>query len=209
MSKKYFLFDLDGTLIKSIPSIMESFRRAVKAVYGNIPFDDKWFLSTIGLPLTDAFKIFPEKDREILHSEYVKANAELQQGGVPFCDGVEEELRKLKKAGKILAIVSAKRKDPVNYWVDIAGVRDLFSAIVCKEDTVKHKPDGEPVLYCLKLLSAKKSEAVYIGDAEYDLLSATNAGVTGVLVGWTEMNKEKLSVLADFIAEKPEDLEKL
>lgn len=48
---------------------------------------------------------------------------------------------------------------------------------VLANDTVKHKPDPEPLLECLKRLSLQPEDVIYIGDAHSDYLASKNAGI--------------------------------
>lgn len=70
-------------------------------------------------------------------------------------------------------------------YLDRWGVRDLFRAIVGREDVERRKPDPEVVLLCLERLELPPSEAAYVGDSPIDIEAGRAAGVctVGVLTG--------------------------
>ena len=67
------------------------------------------------------------------------------------------------------------------------GVEELlrdFDCVVCADDTVRHKPDSEPLLYYLEQTGCQGDELLYIGDSVYDRQCAAGAGTAFGLAGW-------------------------
>ena len=56
--------------------------------------------------------------------------------------------------------------------------------MVCADDTVRHKPDSEPLLYYLEQTGCQGDELLYIGDSVYDRQCAAGAGTAFGLAGW-------------------------
>ena len=52
---------------------------------------------------------------------------------------------------------------------------DYFTYKVLEEDTVKHKPEAEPLLKYMEIAKAMKDECIYIGDMPSDIQCANNA----------------------------------
>ncbi len=207
MRFKHIAFDMDGTLIDSIPSIMQSFQEAVKTVYGHYEKDENILKHSIGLPLSESFKCYRAEDKDALEKAYISANDRLQKNGVPFFDGVLELLKDLKNKGYKLHIVTSKRKNSTLHWMDVMKVNDLFDVVVCREDTALHKPNGEPIERCISLVGCEREEMLYVGDSVHDIGCAHNAGVKVAVVGWTNMDKEELfSKNPDYVIETPKDL---
>lgn len=210
MIYKYIAFDLDGTLINSIPSIVESYKQTINFFYGKVKEADDEIVAKIGFPLVEFFKDYPKEDNEKLVAKFSEVNDALQKDGVPFFDGVKPVLEKLKQQGHKLYIVSSKRKDALWRWVEIMQVSDLFDIILGKHDTQKHKPDAEPLLKCMELANCKPSEILYVGDSAQDVLCAKNAGCKVAVCDWTNMDKTKLKKLApDFWLLNMEDIFKI
>ncbi len=201
-------FDMDGTLIDSIPVIIESFQRAVSEVYGKREINPKILKNSIGLPLQESFAHYPIKDQPNLHKAYIAANDELQENGIPLFEGVYEMLEILKDKGLRLAVVTSKRIEPTIKLLTKLNLEDFFEVIVGKEMTIRHKPDSEPILKCMKLMEmTDKRQVLYVGDSLHDLCCAQNAGVDIAIVDWTKMAKEELKRYnPSFWLRKPMDL---
>jgi pyrophosphatase PpaX len=59
-----------------------------------------------------------------------------------------------------------------------------FDAVVTCDDTDRHKPDPAPVVHGLALLGASAADAVYVGDAPYDVRAGRAAGVATAAAMW-------------------------
>lgn len=192
----YVLFDMDGTLIDSIPVVMESFQRAVHQVYGHRETNALVLKNSIGLPLKESFAHYPEKDQPALQNAYIKINDDLQKDGVPLFPGILEMLRKMQQNGIRLAVVTSKRLDATLRLIQVMKLDDLFETVVGKESTQRHKPFGDPILKCMEIMHVvNKSEVLYVGDSIHDLECAADAGVDSAAVDWTQMDKGPLHTL--------------
>ena len=118
-------------------------------------------------------------------------------------DGIVDVLEALKREGRRLGVVSAKRKPTVQRVFDGAGVGVYFDVVVGSDDTERHKPHPEPVLKALELLGAQPNEAAYVGDSPFDVAAARAAGVYAVAVGWGGIHRVED---ADAFVEAPEEL---
>ena len=65
---------------------------------------------------------------------------------------------------------------------------------VLANDTVKHKPDPEPLLECLKRLSLQPEDVIYIGDAHSDYLASKNAGIDFGYAKWGSVSDVKVLI---------------
>ena len=77
------LFDLDGTLVDSVPLIIASYQHALTTVLGR-PGDEAVVRSWIGRPLIDAFvEVSPERAQELFdcYSAWNLAHALTVSGG--------------------------------------------------------------------------------------------------------------------------------
>lgn len=187
------LYDLDGTIIDSVPAILESFRRAFIEVLGE-EAPQEYLLSTIGLPLGAAFAPYePQKVREALHEAYLRHNGDLLPLTAKTFPGMEAALRKIQALGIPQGIVTSKRREPASFALEKLGFTSYFDLIVCREDTQQHKPNPEPLwLAAEKLGLSDYSRILYVGDSIHDLICASNAGIPAVAVDWTAMPKDQL-----------------
>lgn len=201
-------FDMDGTLIDSIPIVVESFQRAVFEVMGYREENEEILKNSIGLPLQQSFAHYSVDKQPALQAAYIKINDELQKNGVPLFEGVENMLAALHQRGIRLAVVTSKRLVPTQQLLKVMHMDSLFETVVGKEMTDRHKPFGDPIVKCMEIMGIKeKGQILYVGDSIHDIKCARDAGVDVAAVQWTKMDKEELNAAnPDFWLQYPEDI---
>ncbi|MCR5301391.1 MAG: HAD-IA family hydrolase [Lachnospiraceae bacterium] len=192
------LYDLDGTIWDSIPTIMQCFKHAYIEVLGSCNRSDEDFKSYIGKPLPETFAMHDDKTAQALLDSYLSVNKVLlESDAVPLFDGVMEELEKIKKLGIPQGYVTSKRKVSAGTTLRLKGLEDFFDVRICKEDTASHKPNPEPLIHAAKLCGIEDMKRIiYIGDAVVDALCAKNAGTCFALVEWSTMDKDAVMAAA-------------
>jgi pyrophosphatase PpaX len=125
-------------------------------------------------------------------------------------EGIVEEVRALKSAGKRLALVTSKLKDGAMKGLTLVGLDRAFDALVGADAVTNPKPHPEPVLKALELLGAPAEGAVFVGDSRHDLECGRAAGVKTAAALWGPFDRAHLADLApDYWLEKPDDLRHL
>lgn len=205
MKVRTLLFDLDGTLINSIPLITWSFQMVFE--HFGLPWKNGEVLKTIGIPLREvAERYMPGRTGEFVekytvyqrekHSEYIR----------PF-PGAAEVLDIINSSGYSAAVVTSKRRGQALKDLEVCGLSGYFDATVAVEDVTRPKPDPEPVLKALELLGAKPDSAVFVGDSWYDIMAGRRAGVTTVGVTWGMASREELELKnAEFVVDSWREL---
>jgi pyrophosphatase PpaX len=61
---------------------------------------------------------------------------------------------------------------------------DLVDVVAGQEETTRHKPHPEPLLFAAATLGVDPRECVYVGDATVDVEAARAAGMGAVAVLW-------------------------
>jgi len=202
------LFYLDGTLIDSAAMILASFRHATRTVLRReVPDAD--LLSTVGGGShlrAQMLGLDADRSDELMrvyreHNEPL--HAELQP-----CAGILDVLARLRAEGRHLGIVTAKHHRTVRLAFDVLPLEPYFDAVVAAEDTERHKPDPEPILFALDRLGARAEEAAYVGDAPFDVAAAKAAGVFAVAVTWGGIHaRDRVAAeRPDAIVDDPEEL---
>ncbi|MDK2960686.1 MAG: pyrophosphatase PpaX [Bacillota bacterium] len=193
------LFDLDGTLIDTNRLIIESFQYTLKRHLGReVPAAE--IVSTFGRPLIEGLRHFsPEKAEEMLQT-YRRYNEARHDATTTLIPGVRETLSALKGAGLSLAVVTSKRRGLALRGLRLFNLEVYMDAIVTPEDTVRHKPEPDPVLKALELLRVNPKEALMVGDSPLDLACARAAGTYTAAALWSALPRELL------LAEKPDFL---
>jgi pyrophosphatase PpaX len=117
-------------------------------------------------------------------------------------------LARLRAEGRRLGVVTAKRRRTVDLAFRVLGLGRWFDAVVTAEDTVRHKPDPEPVLLALERLASAASDAAFVGDSPFDVGAGKAAGVFSVAVSWGGLHREETlrGAGADVVVHSPAEL---
>lgn len=178
------LFDLDGTLIDSGSIIAASMRHATITVLGReIP--DEQLMAAVGGPgLIAQMRSLDESRVDELVEAYRLHNEPLHAELEPFA-GIEDALGTLRREGRRLGIVTAKRHATIRLALEVMPQLEAsFDVIVGSDDTERHKPHPDPILAALRQLEATPRQAAYVGDSPFDIQAARAAGVASVAVAW-------------------------
>lgn len=212
------LFDLDGTLIDSVPDLQHAIN-GLLAEEGRRPLELFEVIAMVGdgagALVERAFRATgPALDDP---APFVRRYLERYEGAIarltrPY-PGVPETLEGLRRRGHRLAVVTNK---PHGATMDVLGKLELlafFDAVVGAEDTLARKPDPAPVLAALGRLSVPPDRAVMVGDHHNDIACARSAGVPTVAVAWGYTRGRPEDLGADLLIrafpELPHALERL
>jgi pyrophosphatase PpaX len=200
-------FDLDGTLIDSGQMILASMRHATLAVTGR-ELTDEEYRAGIGTPLVAQMQVVDPARVDELVRVYSEHNAQLHEDLVA-CAGVFDVIARLHAEGRQLAIVTAKRRATVTLAAaHVPELEEYFDVVVAAEDTERHKPHPDPILFALEHVGADPSTTAYVGDSPFDVRAGKAAGVTAIAVTWGAIHdREQLArELPDAIVDTPEEL---
>jgi pyrophosphatase PpaX len=202
MRFRVVLFDLDGTLVDSAAVILGSFHHATETVLRRRFPDDEILAQVGGTNLSHQMGLLDARHVDELVRVYREHN-DPQYSELACFEGVVGVLEQLKREGRRLGVVSAKRKPTVQRVFDGAGIGQYFDVVVGSDDTERHKPDPQPLLKALELIGADPDDAAYVGDSPFDVAAARAAGVFAVAVGWGRIHRVGD---ADAFVEAPEEL---
>jgi pyrophosphatase PpaX len=182
------LLDLDGTVIDSGAIILASMRHAAKEVLGAEP-PDELLMAAVGGPGLEAQMqaLAPDRVEELVR--VYRAHNEPLHDELVCCDGMEDVLVRLKKEGRRLGIVTAKRRATVELAFNVLPIEHLFETVVGGDETKRHKPDPEPLLLAAQRLNADPSECAYVGDSPFDIRAAKAAAIYAVAVTWGRIHE--------------------
>ncbi|MBQ2867659.1 MAG: HAD-IA family hydrolase, partial [Firmicutes bacterium] len=121
--------------------------------------------------------------------------------------GTLELIHELKERGYRVAVVTSRRKPTTVMGLEKFELMDVLDCIVTADETEKHKPDPEPVLFALKSLNCQPEEAIMVGDTVMDMGCGRAAGVKTVLTTWAKAAQyQKMDVSPDFRINAAEEL---
>ncbi len=191
--KAFLVFDLDGTLVESLPGIAEGLNRALAAV-GHAPHPQEAVRGMIGrgaknlcaaaLGYADA-ALAPAAELEALHAAFSREYPQCWQGEgtIPY-RGIHEMLVRLSAAGARLAVLSNKPHAVTEVMVKTLFPDIPFEPILGHTGAFPRKPAPEALLHIAALWGVPPSGITLVGDSLYDARTAQNAGAACVLGTW-------------------------
>jgi len=211
---KLLVFDWDGTLMDSQARIVSCFLKAID----DLDFEKRepnQLRSMIGLSLKTAIEhLYPElssADHDNLVIQYRQHYFSDQVlPAMPFPD-VKETLQQLAEKEYWLAVATGKGRRGLNESMEENGLKEFFLITRCAEET-SSKPDPHMLNEIMEELDVSPAQTLMIGDTEFDLEMAKNAGVASIGVSYGVHSTESLMAwqpLAcfDTIAQLPQWLE--
>jgi len=202
---KLYLFDFDGTILYTLPSLIDIFVKSYAAIGLTAKPEDALRYSRI--PLEESFNELGGDPAQIpvfskaLYS-YID-DIEIMKKTQLFEDTLEF-LKYLKKHRIKAGVVTSNTSKHVRDVFEMFKLPNPFSVIVGNEETKGKKPNPEPLYKALELFHyvGDLQEVVYVGDALNDGLCAKNAHVHPIIIDrnheYDDINKyEKIYSLLD------------
>ena len=204
LRRRVIIFDLDGTLIDSLPATFKAFQEAVEPFIGRRPAvseildrfgpaDHRIVSDWVG-PGSAAAAL------ERLYAAYARESARVG----PF-PGMRDLLEDLSRAGRRLALFTGRGRPSTDLLLDSTKLSGFFEATVTGEEAERPKPFPDGLLRVLDLLGACAEDAVYVGDTVKDAEAARSAGMAMIAAVWGSPEPERLRRL-ERVAERVEDL---
>ncbi|GAA0702261.1 HAD family hydrolase [Paraclostridium ghonii] len=202
MEYTHVVFDIDGTLIDSEKAVLKSLQKTILEEKGiKKSLDDLRF--ALGIPGKVALLKFEIEDLENVEEKWDKYLMEYFEE-ITLFDGIRQVVQELKFKGINLGIITSKTKKEYEHEFIRFGIESYFDVIVCADDTLKHKPNSDPMDKYLQVTGAKKEEIIYIGDSIYDIQCSKNAGVDSALALWGTEDSDEFN--STYKLNKPKDI---
>lgn len=186
------LFDLDGTLVDTAPSIARAVNRVL--VDRRLPEQPEiivrgWIgggmetllrrsLVALGIEHSDSAAL-----GDFVAAFRVHYRDCLGEGAAPYPVMVEL-LDQLQRNGTVLAIVTNKPREFAEPLMARLGLDVRFRDMICGDDLARSKPDPLPVTTLLGRLGLVAGDSWLVGDSIADMRAAHAAGVPAVLMGY-------------------------
>jgi len=194
--KKYncIIFDWDGTLMNSLQKISESVRAAAADTDLPIPSDSA-ARNIIGLGLAESMlKLFGDIEQHKINQvverykyHFVHQNKTCQ----PLYEGVLDGLEELSQGGAFLCVATGKARAGLERVLAAESMHDFFIYTRCA-DEARSKPHPQMLLDILDFLALEAKNCLMVGDTEYDMQMANNAGIDAVGVNYGAHAEERL-----------------
>ncbi|HEY3300981.1 MAG TPA: HAD hydrolase-like protein [Methylophilaceae bacterium] len=199
--RNHLIFDLDGTLIDSAPSILTSYAHtfASMGIAPKIPLTSE----VIGPPLMQTLaKLSGIEDLEILKDLAQRFKSHYDTEGhkqTLVYAGAEQFLKTQQAAGFELYIATNKRHVPTVKIMQHLGWTQYFSGIFALDYyTPAMANKGQMLSQILSDLNIAPKDALYIGDRYEDGIAAEQNDLPFVLVSWGYFNEEIAQAKAEW-----------
>ena len=207
---KLVIFDLDGTLIDSLPDILEQMNLSLK--HFNYPLcTENQIRQYIGNGARHLVKCsfgnLTEQDLDQKLEYYNKIYTACGSPKTHVFEGMDKVMVKLKEMGYKLAILTNKPQITTDKVYEKYLSQFGFDMVVGQSNNVKCKPDKTATLNILKQLNVSQENVYFIGDGQTDIETAYNSNVKHIAVLWGYRDKEQLEkVGANTFAYTPSDI---
>jgi phosphoglycolate phosphatase-like HAD superfamily hydrolase len=175
------IFDLDGTLIDSMPMVLRAFAHALAPFRPDL--DGSGIFQRLGGPPRRTFfeLIGNEANADEAMRRLEAFGFENGSSVQPF-DGMRRLLEALQADGLQLAIWTGRDRMTTEAIVAAHDLAGLFKTVVCGDDLPTHKPHPRGLQEILARLGLQPHQALYAGDADADVHGGADAGVRTVLI---------------------------
>jgi len=191
------IFDLDGTLLDTLPDIARCINSVLEE-HGFRPHPADAYRRMIGSGLRTALERALEGQRGTadvvsLTREVDRVYAEDPVSGSRFYSGVPDVLTELSARRVPMSILSNKPDHLVQLVADHFFGPWQFTRIVGHVDGMPRKPDAAAPLAVAEAMGAEPKDVIFLGDSDIDMLTAEAAGMMAVGAGWGFRGSEELS----------------
>ncbi len=209
MKNKLLVFDFDGTIINTSEALTMAINELLSR-YGLLPVTVQEVKKAVGggIQLT-LQRLFGEKYHDELVDEFRSLYPKYLESHVRVYDGMDRAIKTLYEKGYKMAILSNGSTPFMEKMLERFGLRDYFHLIVGIDKGFPPKPDRTALLYIMELMNSDPDHTIFIGDSEYDIMTAKNAGVRVIFVPWGYGENIGADVEVESADELPEVVEML
>ena len=182
---KAVLFDLDGTLVDSLPELYHGVHTVLSDMGLKAPSQEAVGamigrgILVLVQRLCAALGIAVESEQgRDLFDRLLKAWSESGGRHMAFYPGVIEGVEQLIR----VALVTNKQRSLTVEFLQSRGLESLFDTVVAGDDCPNNKPAPDMLIRAMTEMNVCASETVMVGDSRNDALAGRAAGVSVALV---------------------------
>jgi len=188
MIYKAIIFDMDGTLVHTVPEFRYRLLDKVFSELG-VKCSDKfcidrfWFEARRDEIIKDYFSLDPD----VFWQEYRNHDTlKLRKPYTKVYDDVDF-INELRQNNYKIGIVTGAPQYILDFDLELLG-KENFDAVVRAQlsNGIRPKPDPHGLKECMDILKVDKKNVMFVGNADEDVLTAKNAGVYDVLIDRNE-----------------------
>jgi phosphoglycolate phosphatase len=199
MKDTALVFDLDGTLVDSLPDLHAAVNEMPRELHRPTltPAQVRPMIGDGSRALVERALAAtgPASDLDAAYDRFLPIYEARSTRLSHLYPGVPETLAQLKAAGARLGICTNKPQTVTVAVLESFGIATCFDAVLCGDVVPFRKPDPRHLLSTIEQLHAAPRDAVMIGDSENDYAAARGASIPVILMryGYLRVPPETLS----------------
>jgi phosphoglycolate phosphatase len=183
-----FIFDLDGTLVDSVPDLALALNHALNE-QGLESVTQQQVRQWVGNGskklverALESMDQWNEFHQQTLHHQFLKSYEKFLNCESQLYPKTLELLQTLKANHKTLALLTNKPIQFVRPLLSVLGIVEYFSIMLGGDSLPEKKPSPLPLLHIMESLEQSPEQCVMIGDSRSDVLCAQAAHVDCILL---------------------------
>ena len=175
------VFDFDGTLVDSMPMVLAAHAHAIEPYHPPLS-GPEWFARLGGPPVRTLTELLPDAAHVAPALRRLEDFMAVRAAQVrPFAGG-RELLATLAAAGCATGLWTGRDRATTEEMLRLHHLDGGLAASVCGDDLATHKPHPEGLRVVLQRLNVAAAAALYVGDADVDVLAGAELGLRTVLI---------------------------
>lgn len=181
-----FIFDMDGILFDT-ERISSTFWKKILKKYG-YDMNDEIYLTLIGRNSKAGDEMLIERYGKDIPIEKIRGEKDIDmlkfihENGVPVKKGVHELLDFLAQKEYKVAVATSTCREKAVELLEMTGIKDKVTVIICGDDVVNSKPDPEIFLKAAEKLAVDPKRCIVFEDSPVGVEAAYNGGMKAINV---------------------------
>lgn len=180
------IFDLDGTLVDSLPAHIRAWIRAVGSL--GVPVSEEEVRPHMGRSGEDIARALLGPGGESKVEDAYRLKDRIYHDIIPreleAVEGAAETLEGLRKRGYLISVASSNPADVIHTSLAAVSLGALVDSVTCVDEVARGKPAPDLFVEASKKLGLPPRSCLAVGDTSYDVISGRDAGmVTTAYVG--------------------------
>jgi len=175
------IYDLDGTLVDSMPLVLRAFAHALEPFLPPLPPME--LFARLGGPPDRTFRALLGDEAQVDVAlrrlvDFSRAHWRLIE---PFT-GMAGHLEEVAATRRAIALWTGRERESTEWILREQNLSATFEAVVCGDDLPTHKPHPGGLLEILRRLAVAPEAVIFVGDGDVDVLAGADAGVRTILI---------------------------
>ena len=182
MTIEAVLFDIDGTLVDSNEQHVNAWAFAFREEGHAQELDD--IRAQIGkggdLLVPELLPDVDDAVRKRISERHGNHFKDMYLVNVRPFKGASALIGRVHASGRKVVLASSAKRDEIEHYVDLLGVKPLIAAMTSIDDVETSKPEPDIFGVALEKIGVHPSDALVVGDTIYDVDAALRAGIATV-----------------------------